>query len=141
MAIADPKGLSGTSVAGFVRPIVGRIGTKAVITADVEGAGIAALQEAAGQVLSCDDFLNKVERATQYDWAFFFFYSTDPTPEEADVSDLTAAIQKAHVTVRLADDTYFYVYGRDKVLMNELRRSYPQAEFKVAKFSALDVPY
>jgi hypothetical protein len=48
---------------------------------------------------------------------------------------------QADLTIRLADDTYFYVYGRDQELMNELKQRYPAAEFKVSKFSVLDVPY
>ncbi len=139
--VTDPQNLSGHSVSEFLRPLIHRVAATAVIAADLQGAGISELKATEGRVLSCDDFLPKVERATQYDWAFFFFYTKHPTPQEADVSDLTAAIQKALVTVRLVDDQYFYVYGRDQDFMNDLRLHYPQAEFRASKFSGLDVPY
>jgi hypothetical protein len=48
---------------------------------------------------------------------------------------------QADLTIRLADDTYFYVYGRNQELMNDLKERHPEAEFKMSKFSGLDIPY
>jgi hypothetical protein len=137
--VNDLEGLSGASVVAFIEPIIRKVGATAVVTSDLQGA-CPGLKDHEGRVLLPDDFLQKVANATQYDWAFFFLYSKAPTPHEADVTDERKAMWHADLTVRLADDYYFYVYSRDQKLMADLRRMQPNAEYKVARFEDLDIP-
>jgi len=140
MIVTDKRGLSGTSVVEFVNPIIRRLGASAVVVSDLVGAA-PDLRDHEGQVLSVDVFLQKAATATQFDWAFFFLYVGTPSPEEASSSDDKEAVLQADLTIRLADDTYFYIYGSDRELMSELKRRYPEAEFKASKFSDLEIPY
>jgi hypothetical protein len=140
LVVADKSGLAGTSVVEFVAPIIRRMGASAVLISDLVGA-VSDLKKCEGRVLTPADFLQKAANATQFDWAFLFLYVRVVEAGQINISDDKKNMLEAELTIRLADDTYFYVYGRDATLMNDLRRSYPQAEFKVSKFSSLDVPY
>jgi len=139
ITVSDPEGLSGASVVAFLEPIISKVGATAVVTSDLLGA-CPGLKDHEGHVLPPDTFLQKAANATQYDWAFFFLYSKTPTADEADVSDERTAMRHADLTVRLADDYYFYVYSRDQKLMSDLRRMHPNAEYKTAEFAQLDIP-
>jgi hypothetical protein len=138
MIVTDSEGLSGASVVAFVEPIIRKLGATAVITSDIVGA-CPELKDYEGRILTADDFLEKARSATQYDWAFFFLYIRTPTPREISVSSARADILYANLTIRLADDYYFYVYSRDEKLMSDLRRMYPDAEYKASKFAELDI--
>lgn len=138
--VTDPQGLSGASVRSFVEPIVRRLAVTVVLALDLIGA-CPGLMRHEKQALGRDEFLGKVADATQYDWAFFFFYSRRPEPEELSPANDKAAMLSADVTIRLADDHYFYVYTRDESLASELLRTYPTAEHKTSTFDQLDIPY
>ena len=140
VVVTDKNGLTGNSVVEFVGPLIRRLGASAVGMSDLEGA-IPELKDYERRVISPTDFLRKAAGATQFDWAFLFLYVKRPTVELQAVADDKESMLQADLTIRLADDTYFYVYGRDHDLMNDLRQRYPEAEFKVAKFSGLDIPY
>jgi len=99
------------------------------------------LKDYEGRVIAAADFLEKASRAIQFDWAFLFLYVNCPVSAPAATSDDKESMLYADLTVRLADDTYFYIYGRERGLMDDLRRRHPEAEFKISKFSELDVPY
>ena len=139
MIVNDSEGLWGASVAAFVEPIIRELGATAVITSDLVGA-CPGLKDYEGRVLTADDFLEKARSATQYDWAFFLLYIRTPTPKEVSVSSARAEMLHAKLTIRLADDYYFYVYSRDEKLMSDLRRMHPDAEYKASKFAELDIP-
>ncbi|HLJ88961.1 MAG TPA: hypothetical protein VKZ53_19230 [Candidatus Angelobacter sp.] len=139
LIVTDGNGLKGSSVADFVAPLIHRLGASAVGMSDLEGA-IPELKDYEDRVISPAAFLTKAASATQFDWAFIFLYVKNPSGELTDVDDKEAMLQ-ADLTIRLADDTYFYVYGRDHNVMNDLRQRYPEAEFKVSKFFGLDIPY
>jgi hypothetical protein len=139
MIMSDSEGLSGASVVAFVEPIIRELQATAVVTSDLVGA-CPGLKDYEGRVLATDEFLERAGDATQYDWAFFFLYSKTPPPDEANVSDERAVMFHADLTIRLADDYYFYVYSRDQKLMSDLRRMHPDAEYKASKFAELDIP-
>ena len=138
LSVSDPDGLSGVSVVAFVEPIIRRLGATSVITSDLVGA-CPELKDYEGRVLTANDFLKKARSATQYDWAFFFLYISTPTPREASVSSARADMLDANLTIRLADDYYFYVYSRDEKLMSDLRRMHADAAYKASKFAELDI--
>jgi hypothetical protein len=138
--VTDPQGLSGSSVASFVEPIIRRLGVTVVVALDLIGA-CPGLMRHEKQALGRDEFLRKVADAIQYDWAFFLLYLKTPRPEELAAEDDKAAMLSADATIRLADDHYFYIYTRDEGLMSELRRKYPAAEYKTSTFGELDIPY
>lgn len=140
MVVTDKNGLTGNSVVEFVSPIIRRLGVTDVGMSDMEGA-IPELKNYEGRVISTADFLRKAASVTQFDWAFLFLYVKRPALELTALADAKQAMLQADLTIRLADDTYFYVYGRDHDSMNDLRQHYPEAEFKVSKFSGLDIPY
>lgn len=140
VVVTDPQGLSGASVASFVGPIIRELKAIAIVASDLVGA-CSGLKGHERQVLSPDDFLRKAVDATQYDWAFFFLYSRVPKQEELTGSDDKAAMLNADVTIRLADDQYFYVYSRDERLVSEVQLMYPAAEHKASTFAELDIPY
>jgi hypothetical protein len=140
MVVSDKKGLTGLSVVEFVTPIIRRLGATVVLISDVVGA-VGNLKDCEGRTLSSYEFLHRAVEAVQFDWAFLFLYVRAESIKHANASDDKKTMLEADLTIRLADDTYFYVYGRDEELMRDLRCSYPEAEFKVAKFSGLDVPY
>ena len=139
LVVSDPQGLSGASVVAFAEPIIRKLGATAVVTSDLVGA-CPGLKDYEGRILTTDHFLNTARDATQYDWAFFFLYSRTPMPDEVSSSDERAEMLHADLTIRLADDYYFYVYSRDKKLMSDLQRIHPDAEYKASKFPELDIP-
>lgn len=138
--VSDPQGLSGASVVAFVKPIIQTLGIKAVVVSDLVGA-CPGLKDYEGVVISSDEFLQRAADAAQYDWAFFFFYSSTPMPAEINVIDERAGMRNADATVRLVDDYYFYVYSRNQKLMSDLQRTHPNAEYKAAQLLELDIPY
>jgi hypothetical protein len=140
LVVTDTRGLTGASVVGFVSLLIRKLGASAVGVSDLAGA-ILELKDYEGRVISPADFLRMAAGASQFDWAFLFLYVTLPALELAAFADDKVAMLQADLTIRLADDTYFYVYGRDHNLMNDLRQRYPEAEFKVSAFSELDIPY
>src|SRR5947209_1832110 len=103
--VSDKHGLTGNSVVEFLSPLIRRLGASAVLISDLEGA-ILDLKGYEGRVISVDDFFRKAADATQFDWAFLFFYIKHPALEPADDKE---AMLQADLTIRLADDTYFYV--------------------------------
>jgi hypothetical protein len=50
-------------------------------------------------------------------------------------------IMSASLTIRLVDDTFFYIYAKDEDCASYLRTKYPEAEYKVTTFVGLDIPY
>ena len=140
LVVIDNQGLTGNSVVKFLGPLIRKLGASAVRISDLEGA-VPDLKDYEGRIILVDEFLRKAAGATQFDWAFLFFYVKFPALELVDVADDNEAMLEADLTVRLADDTYFYVYGRNENLMNVLKQQYPEAEFKLSKFSGLDIPY
>lgn len=139
LIIPDPKGLSGKSVLTFLTPIVRKIAAKLVVASDLVGA-CPSLAGFDNRPVSTEDFLIRVGDATQYDWAFFFFFLELPG-SHVTFSDHRTALLEAEVTVRLADDYYFYVYSQNETLVSELRHQYPAAEYKSSTFEGLDIPY
>jgi hypothetical protein len=139
MIVSDSEGLSGASVVAFVEPIIRKLGATAVVTSDLVGA-CPGLQDYEGRVLSADDFLAKARSATQYDWAFFFLYIRTPIPSEESLGNEREEMLRANLTIRLADDYYFYVDSRHQKLMSDLRRMHADADYKASKFAELDIP-
>ena len=138
--IEDEKALSGQSVQDFVTPIIEKLKTKLVVACDLQGA-ISGLRGCEGVPLSKDDFLQKVVRAIQYDWAFFFLYGQDRMLKPVVCSNVDSAIMDADLTIRLVDDTYFYVYGHRKNITENLFEKYEGFKYKICSFDELDIPY
>ncbi len=140
VVVTDSSGLTGSSVVEFISPLIRKLGASAVGLSDLVGA-ILELKDYEGRVISPADFLRMAAGASQFDWAFLFLYVRLPGLEPAALADDKEAMLQADLTIRLADDTYFYIYGRDHTLMNDLTQRYPGAEFKISTFSELDIPY
>lgn len=139
LIIPDPQGLSGKSVSTFLTPIIRKVAPKIVVAADLVGA-CPSLSCFENRPVSAEDFLKKVGDAIQYDWAFFFLFLELPNTL-ATFSDHKAALLEAEATIRLADDSYFYIYTRNEELISEVRHKYPAAEYKSSSFEGLEIPY
>jgi hypothetical protein len=140
LVISDPALLSGASVRSFVTPIVERLNIQWVLVSDVEGAA-PLLKRFSDAPMLASEFIGLVGQATQYDWAFFFLYSNELLVAKAVEENNKSRIISANLTIRLADDTFFCVYTKDNDFASYLRTKYPAAEYKVAIFEGLDIPY
>jgi hypothetical protein len=138
--VSDPAALSGTSVALFARSICERLGITHVGIRDVVGS-VTGLKNLNDTVVSVADFISKVGEATQYDWALFFLYGALPSEAEWTIKNDRERITQTVATIRLADDTYFYVYTQDSGLAFYLKSVTPQAEVKALGMSDLEIPY
>lgn len=137
--VTDQEGLSGASVVAFVEPIIRTVAAKMVMASDLLGS-CPELKDYEGQLLSPDEFLQKAATAIQFDWAFFFLYSTVLTLNEVGVTSERSEMLRADLTIRLADDYYFYVYSQDQKIMSYLREVRPDSEYKTGTFAELDIP-
>jgi len=137
--IADPEGLSGQSVKQFMNMIISEGQFRWVATRDLVGA-FSGLRDLGQRSLSSKEFIGRVAHAVQYDWAFFFLFYDEPAlnyllKEDRDL------IACSDLTVRLCDDTYFYVYLRDQKIISSLARTFPGADFQKCSLEVLSIPY
>lgn len=137
--VKDPLLLSGPSVFQFVEPIIRRLSIRTIVVSDLEGL-ITGLPRLKRKVFSSDEFLEKVQQAVQYEWGFLHFFSDKLPGENFDSLNNKAAIQTSYLTVQFVDNEYFYVYGKDRKTIDDLRATYPSSEFNIDKFDELVLP-
>lgn len=138
---SDPNFLSGTSVARFVESMSTEFDIRYGLATDLVG-GIQELKEVEGVIVSLDDLLQRIRSADQIDWAFFFlFKEMHAIPARLSKRGIRAEILSAHVTIRLVDDTYFYVYTRDDRLSSYLLRRHHGAAERICSLENLEIPF
>jgi hypothetical protein len=139
-AMSDPSNLSGESVHAFMKQILEYVDIDHIFVSDLDGA-YEGLKGRSGTSLSVVEFMALVRQARQYDWAFFFLYVRRSLPGCHVANDDKSAMESADITVRLADDTYFYVYTKMEEFASLFRISNPEAEHKTLEFSSLEIMY
>jgi hypothetical protein len=137
--VPDPHALSGASVRRFLDSIVGPANIRWVQIDDLVGA-IFGLRDQERTTLPVGRFLDLVADATQYDWAFFFLHGDEPKAWPLDATH-GAMIADAKVTLRLFDDSDFFVYTQDDALAEHLRRAHSSATCRRCAFEELAIPY
>jgi hypothetical protein len=137
--VPDPDALSGGSVRRFLDSIVGPANIRWVQIDDLVGA-VFGLRDQARTTLPVGRFLDLVADATQYDWAFFFLHEDEPKAWPLDATH-RAMIADAKATVRLFDDSDFFIYTRDDALAEHLRRGHSSATYRRCAFEELSIPY
>jgi hypothetical protein len=137
--VPDPDFLSGASVRRFLDSIVEAANIRWVLTDDLVGA-IFGLRGQERIALPVGRFLDLVADAKQYDWAFFFLHGNEPQAWPLDATH-GAMIADAKVTLRLFDDSDFFVYTQDDALAEHLQRAHSSATYRRCVFEELSVPY
>jgi hypothetical protein len=137
LIITDKNCLSGKSVHEIVKNVFNFFDVRVVIANDLVGA-IDGLRGFDGEQLTSNEFLRKVELAVQYDWAFFYMFKSS-VPVGFDPNDSTLAIQSADVTVRLADDSYVYIYTRDILAAQSIKNIYIDAALSTVELDDLEI--
>jgi len=139
IVVVDPSNLSGDSVAAFMRALMAAFDFKWVAVRDVSGA-FSGSHLTESDPIPDEVFLHFVKLAVQFDWAFFFLYRNFPSPNILSGDD-TKRIWSADVTVRLADDTYFYVYTLDDRVATFLASNFECTTTSRLSLSLLNVLY
>jgi hypothetical protein len=137
--VPDPDAQSGASVRRFLDSIVGPANIRWVQSDDLAGA-IVGLRDQERIALPVGRFLDLVADATQYDWAFFFLHEGEPKAWPLDATHLDM-IADAKVTLRLFDDSDFFVYTQDDALAEHLQRAHSSATYRRCAFEELSFPY
>ena len=146
VVIADESALSGESLIRLLQLVSQHVSAQFVVLDDIEGAGegINGLvsDDETLLVLSVQAVIDCARAVVQFDWGDFFLLGHK---EEA-VQWLPGApyddsVRKALVTIRAVDDTYFYIYTRNKDLVDVLVKNYPQAEVWKGPIKGLEFPY
>jgi hypothetical protein len=142
LIINDPNFLSGSSVLEFIAPLVKLFRINYVLVKDVVGA-VPDRSSLDGTLLSAEDFMKRIPLATQYDWAFFFMYEENPfvTDMTWGQTDNRILIEKARLTIRLADSSQFFLYEKTGEVLKALKGNPNISESKVVKLNELDIPY
>jgi len=140
--VRDSHSLSGKSVEKFVGPLLSMLGIKCVFVRDLAGS-LGRMADSSGTLIGAADFMSRVGTAGQYDWAFFFLFGEQPScdPTSLDARDDTALVGVADLTIRLVDDSFFYVYGRDSNVFRYLCERYPEREGGFSDFESVVIPY
>lgn len=139
--IPDPHCLDGQSVGDFMKFIGTRFAITCVLVDDV--IGVAELQGIDGTMLPWGEFLKQVINAKQYDWAWFFLYCNGEPIDYGALSEPLTLIARSDVTVRLVDDSYFYVYTCSKTLSEDLIAEYRDRDCRLitASLYELEIPF
>jgi len=138
--VRDPDFLSGRSVQLFVTRMINGFGINWIRVDDIKGA-VQGLAGRDGELMCATIFLQLVAQASQYDWAFFYMFSGLPErPTEVELKDTDRLID-ADLTVRLVDDTFFYVYSKNGEIAEKILILYPQSEHRRIEIQNLRIPY
>ena len=137
LILTDKNYLSGESVLGIVENVIKIFKVRTVIVGDLVGA-ITGLRDFEGKELKSIEFLSKVKLAVQYDWAFFYMFENSVTIG-FDQNDFKLSIQNADITVRLADNSYVYVYTQNAFAIKQLKSLYPESVLSEVEPSNLEV--
>lgn len=138
VVISDPALLSGMSVRRFLEPLVNLLSLRYVLPKDLSGA-IAELLTFSGTIMSTREFMQHVEHAAQYDWAFFHFYSARPIGKD-DLDDITT-IEHSDLTIRLVDGSHFFVYSKSPEVLQQLKCNYLLSECIFGELKDFVIPY
>lgn len=139
--IRDPYLLSGESVARLTSALALMVDAKFVYICDVIGAALG-LGGKDAQIITREDFDERVADADQYDWAFFYFLNSRTALDSAaDHNSPRDLIEHSALTVRLVDSEYIYVYVRDLKCIEYLRRQFPDCQCEKVEIGSLQIPY
>jgi len=138
--IEDSDALSGKSILKILRVITQNSIVEYVYVSIVEGAMIQSLFPFVNKFTNSRDVLNAVKSVTQIDWADFFFYNNVPDSEPSQKESYPSSIGKSDLLLRCVDDTYFYVYTKNKFLVEELQSEYSNASVTKGELEYFEYP-
>lgn len=139
LSVADTHNLSGRSVAAFFQVLRKAAKINWIITDELEGAMTEGLSSVLHIPIAYDLFSKLVGEAQQYDWAMFYCFCRE-RPKKFDLSDTKSAMEGSDIVVRLADDTYFYLYTKGRATADEVKKAYPRASIRVVRdFEQLEI--
>lgn len=144
--IKSDAALSGPSLAQLIRTIArGAPVITAVGVTDIEGAGDdleSRFPRDRVTILDLDTFLVSVTDIDQFDWGDFFLarVSSDLLGVQPSAS-YEEILPRVLATVRAVDDTYFYVYTRDRAIAQRLHNAHRDSRLKEGNLAELDFPF
>ena len=141
--IEDSDALPGKSVFDLLKVLMKQFKFKYVILNDIEGAAEAAndLKEKEGEIISIDEFLEKVVDVIQFDWGDFFLFLDYPKNWEFVDRSYSKQIEQTDMTVRAIDDQYLYIYTPSQDVLGLLKEYYTIESLKSDLLENLDFPY
>ena len=131
----DPQGLSGASVFAFVNPLSAMLPDTMVLASDLEGAKLNTREITGG--IPAREFPKWVAKTAQFDWAFFH-YLPDNQQGFLSLPD-RERIARSLVTVRLADDSYVYLYTENADIAREMKNLFPTAQVADLSLDRLEI--
>ncbi len=136
LSIKDNDHLSGKSVLHFLTSLQPFINIQSITIDDAIGA-FELEKWSDGQLFNFQEFSLLLHSVIQIDWAFLFINLAT----NADLlEDLQDQFEQSEIIVRLADDSYFYIYSREKNIIQTIAENHNQT-IKCCLFDELDIPY
>jgi hypothetical protein len=143
--IQDGTGLSGPSAARIIKTIAKAAPRATVIgVAHAEGAApdfATTFPPDSLREFDVAGLLGTLGDVVQFDWADFYFVGNREDLCGAQEAQYEEVVPRTVATVRAIDDTYYYVYTRDRNVVDRLRSEYPQARHRESTVAELDFPY
>lgn len=136
LSLKDSDHLSGKSVLHFLTSLQRFINIQSITIDDAIGA-FELEKWPDGQLFNFQEFSLLLHSAIQIDWAFLFINLVASTNQLEDLQD---QFEQSEVIIRLADDSYFYIYSREKNIIQTIAEDHNQT-IKCCLFDELDIPY
>lgn len=93
-------------------------------------------------IMDTQNALDLVSMKEQIEWAdFYFCQSFDVAQEITNDEPFTCSIQKAIHTVRVADNTYIFVYTQSSQLLKIFRETFPISNIKYKEIEKMKFMY
>lgn len=146
LIVDDPLSLSGSSAASVISFLASRTRSTSVVVRDLEAGGPTLPKIRTGPVdgraFRPVEITELVEQLVQIDWGDFFFFSNRESMEAFTANtSIKDGVGIADVVLRCVDDGYFYFYGTDLRLFDDLKGAYPDCETTRAPIVELAFPY
>ena len=137
LSFEDDNCLSGESVYQFLGLLSNIFKIDNVILEDVVGTFDSG-KFPDGKSLSLIEFKSEIKDVVQFDWAFLFINCSEFNDDTDKIED---NFNNSEVVIRLADDTYFYIYSKNELNIKKLISGSIELEFRHCLFGDLEILY
>jgi hypothetical protein len=138
--ICDPSALSGDSVVRLLTELATLLPVARVVVSRAEGSG-PGFNALFPELMELDvpTIVSHAQQVTQFDWADFFLVDTPGAVADVSPSgDYREILPRTLATVRAVDDTYFYLYTRDRATAETVARTHIGAKIDARRIEDLD---
>lgn len=141
LSCVDDKNLSGESIIAFLELIEPIVKIERVWIDDAIGS-FESERFFNGKSFEIRAFKSELKTVTQFDWAFLYINSCQSKHRGGDEEGkLLTDFRNSQIIVRLADDSYFYVYSKNRVYIDAISKVFNQVTVTTNSFDNLDIPY